>query len=71
MEPRSANSRPTLTGFATFLQQRGLAPAKRQPHMVRWVGCYLSFAKAHLGYTFDQTADLFLAWLEKRPSIQP
>jgi len=71
MAPGDADPPPALKGFATFLQERTVVPARHQPHMVRRIGSYLKFAEAHPGYTFDQTVDLFLAALDKRPSIYP
>ena len=50
-----------LDGYATFLRERDLAPSKQQPYLIRWVREFLHFARAHDGYTFEQTLDLFLA----------
>ena len=50
-----------LNGYANFLREKDLAPAQRQPYLVRWVRDFLLFAQDHGGYTFEQTLDLFLA----------
>jgi hypothetical protein len=54
---------PTFStgGYAKFLQYKNLALDKHQPYLVRWVREFLLFARAHAGYSFEQTLDLFLA----------
>jgi hypothetical protein len=47
-----------LEGYAKFLRDRDLAPARHQPHLVRLVREFLLFAEEHRGYTFEQTLDL-------------
>ena len=47
--------------YAKFLREKELALARHQPYLVRWVKDFLVFAKEHVGYTFEQTLDLFLA----------
>ena len=53
------------------MRTRHLAPAKHQPHLVRWVREFLLFAREHAGYSFEQTLDLFLAEVGKRVGIKP
>ena len=59
-----------LEDYASFLQERMLAPPKHQPHLVRWVREFLLFAEEHGGYTFEQTLELFLAALGERVCIK-
>ena len=60
-----------LDGYATFLRERDLALPKHQPHLVRWVREFLHFARAHDGYTFEQTLDLFLAEVGGQVAVKP
>ena len=60
-----------LDEYGKFLLAKDLAPAKHQPHLVRWVREFLLFAQGHGGYTFEQTLDLFLAEIGKRGDAQP
>jgi len=60
-----------LDGYAEFLRKRRLSPPKHQPHLIRWVREFLTFAAEHRGYTFEQTLDLFLTALGKRVDIKP
>jgi hypothetical protein len=56
-----------LDGYAQFLQEKKflqdkkLALDKHQPYLVRWVREFLLFARAHAGYSFEQTLKRFLA----------
>jgi len=54
-----------LDAYANFLREKGLALPKHQPYLVRWVKDFLLFAKEHVGYTFEQTLDLFLAEVQR------
>ena len=63
--------RAVLDGYATFLAERDLALPKHQPYLVRWVREFLRFARAHGGYTFEQTLDLFLAEIGGRAGVKP
>ncbi|NBB94356.1 MAG: hypothetical protein GVY16_01265 [Planctomycetes bacterium] len=38
---------------------------------MRWVAEFLLFARAHAGYTFEQTLDLFLADVGGRVGTKP
>jgi hypothetical protein len=38
---------------------------------VRWVAEFLRFARAHAGYSFEQTLDLFLAEVGGRAGTKP
>lgn len=60
-----------LNGYAKFLREKELALPKHQPYLVRWVKEFLHFARAHAGYTFGQTLDLFLAEVGRRVGIEP
>ena len=60
-----------LQGYDKFLQDKDLAPRKHRPYLVRWVQQFLHFARAHPGYTFEQTLDLFLAHIGERVGIKP
>ena len=71
MPEPSERFRAVLDGYAGFLRTRHLAPAKHQPHLVRWVREFLLFALEHEGYTFEQTLDRFLAEVGKRVGIEP
>ena len=42
-----------------------------QPYLVRWVREFLLFARAHAGYSFEQTLDLFLAEVGGRVGTKP
>ena len=59
------------TGYAKFLQDKNLSLDKHQPYLVRWVREFLLFARAHGGYTFEQTLDLFLADVGGRVGTKP
>ncbi|MGM0490651.1 MAG: hypothetical protein ACQESR_28320 [Planctomycetota bacterium] len=50
-----------LDDYRKFLREKNLAPPAHQPYLVRWVRAFLLFARAHAGYSFEQTLDLFLA----------
>ena len=58
-----------LDGFDKFLVCKDLCPAKQRPHLVRWVRDFLSFAREHGGYTFEQALDLFLAEVARRGHV--
>ena len=60
-----------LEGYASFLRDRGLAPPKHQPHLVRWVREFLLSAEEYRCHTFEQTLDLFLATVGERVGIKP
>jgi hypothetical protein len=60
-----------LDGYSKFLQEKDLAPAAHQPHLVRWVREFLLFAQTHRGYSFEQTLDLFLAEVGARVGVKP
>ena len=59
-----------LGGYAKFLRDRDLVPARHRPHLMRWVREFLLFAEDHRGYTFEQTLDLFLAEIGERVGIK-
>jgi len=61
MAERDGPLREVLDGYAKFLQDKNLALDKHQPYLLRWVQEFLLFARAHAGYSFEQTLDLFLA----------
>ena len=61
MTGNDGSMREVLNGYAKFLQETNLALDKHQPYLVRWVAEFLRFARAHAGYSFEQTLDLFLA----------
>ena len=63
--------RAVLDGYANFLIERDVALPKHQPYLVRWVREFLRFARAHGGYTFEQTLDLFLAEIGGRAGVKP
>ena len=41
--------RVVLEGYATFVREKGLALARHQPYLVRWVREFLVFAREHAG----------------------
>lgn len=47
--------REVLDGYAIFLQERDLALDKHQPCLVGWVAEFPRFARACVGYSFEQT----------------
>ena len=63
--------RAVLSGYEKFLQDKGLAVPKHRPYLVRWVQQFLYFARAHPGYTFEQTLDLFLGQIGERVGVKP
>lgn len=63
--------REVLDGYAGFLREKELAPAKHQLYLVRWVRDFLLFARGRRGYTFEQTLDLFLAEVGGRVGTKP
>ncbi len=63
--------RQMLEGYGNFLRKKELALLKHQPYLVRWVKDFLLFAKDRVGYTFEQTLDLFLAEVGCRPGTKP
>ena len=74
MAKRDSHLQEVLDGYARFLREKNLALDKHQPHLVRWVREFLFFARAHAGYSFEQTLDLFLAevggvWVRSRGSF--
>ncbi len=71
MADRGDHLHEVLDGYAKFLQDRNLALNKHQPYLVRWVREFLLFARAHAGYTFEQTLDLFLADVGGRLGTKP
>lgn len=60
-----------LDGYAKFLEDKDLALPKQRPHLVHWVREFLLFAQVHVGYTFEQTLDMFLAEIGKRGDVKP
>jgi hypothetical protein len=58
-------------GYYKLLPEKDLALSKHQPYLVRWVREFVGFARAHDGYTFEQTLDLFLAEVGGRVGIKP
>lgn len=63
--------RTVLHGYTKFLQEKKLAIPKHQPYLVQPVREFLLFARQHAGYSFEQTLELFLAELGRRPAVQP
>jgi len=59
MAQRDSHLHEVLDGYAKFLQDKNLALDKHQPYLVRWVREFLLFARAHAGYSFEQTLDPF------------
>ena len=70
MPMRGEKLQRVLRGYANFLGEKDLAPAKHQPHLVRWVRQFLTFAQGHGGYTFEQTLEMFLAEIGKRADVR-
>jgi len=68
---RDGHLQDVLGGYAKFLQDKNLALDKQQPYLVRWVREFLLFARAHAGYSFDQTLDLFLSEAGGRVGTKP
>ena len=60
MADRGDHLHEVLNGYAKFLQKKKLALDKHQPYLVRWVREFLLFARAHAGFIFEHTLDLFL-----------
>ncbi len=71
MAERDGHLHEVLSGYAKFLQDKNLSLDKHQPHLVRWVREFLLFARAHAGYSFEQTLDLFLADVGGRVGTKP
>jgi len=71
MADHDAHLHEVLDGHAKFLQDKDLALDKHQPYLVRWVRDFLLFARAHGGYSFEQTLDLFLAEVGGRVGTKP
>ena len=71
MADHDAHLHEVLDGYAKFLQDKDLALDKHQPYLVRWVRDFLLFARAHAGYSFEQTLDLFLAEVGGRVGTKP
>jgi hypothetical protein len=71
MPGRDAHLREVLDGYAKFLRYKDLALDKHQPYLVRWLREFLLFARAHGGYSFEQTLDLFLAEVGGRVGAKP
>ncbi len=71
MADHDAHLHEVLDGYAKFLQDKDLALDKHQPYLVRWVRDFLLFARAHGGYSFEQTLDLFLAEVGGRVGTKP
>jgi len=71
MADRGDHLHEVLDGYAKFLQDKNLALGKHQPYLVRWVREFLLFARAHAGYSFEQTLDLFLAEVGGRVGTKP
>ena len=71
MEAFDERLRQMLEGYANFLRKWELALPKHQPYLVRWVKDFLLFAKERVGYTFEQTLDLFLAEIGGRVGTKP
>ncbi len=70
MDQAGKQFQTVLNNYAKFLREKKLAPPKHQPYLVRWVKEFLHFARAHPGYTFEQTLDLFLAEIGGRTGIR-
>ena len=70
MPMRGEKLQAVLRGYANFLREKDLAPAKHQPHLVRWMRQFLAFAQGHGGYTFEQTLEMFLAENGKRADVK-
>lgn len=51
--------------------KKKLALDKFQPYLERWVGEFLIFTRTHVGYSFEQTLDLFLAGVGRRMGTKP
>ena len=51
--------------------KKKLALDKYQPYLERWVGEFLIFTRTHVGYSFEQTLDLFLAEVGGRVATKP
>ena len=60
-----------LDGFAKFFSDKDLALPREQPYLGRWVREFLSLAREHAGYTFEQALDLFLAEVGGRVVRKP
>ena len=60
-----------LDGYAKFLREKKLALDKHQPYLVRSVREFLFFARAHAGYSFEQTLERFLAEVGGRVGTKP
>lgn len=60
-----------LEGYDRFLIEKDLSGQKERPYLVRWVREFLLFARAHGGFTFEQTLDLFLARVGERIGTKP
>ncbi len=71
MAERDGHLHEVLSGYAKFLQDKNLSLDKHQPYLVRWVREFLLFARAHAGYSFEQTLDLFLADVGGRVGTKP
>jgi len=71
MAERDGELRKVLNGYAKFLQDKDLALDRHQPYLLRWVRDFLLFARAHGGYSFEQTLDLFLAEVGGRVGTKP
>ena len=61
MAERDSHLQEVLDGYARFLRDKNLALDEHQPCLVRWVREFLLFARAHAGYSFEQTLERFLA----------
>ncbi|MFO7901288.1 MAG: hypothetical protein ACQESR_22325 [Planctomycetota bacterium] len=70
MADRDAHLHQVLDGYTKFLQDKDLALDKHQPYLVCWVREFLLFARAHAGYSFEQTLDLFLAEAGGRVTVR-
>ena len=74
MADRDDHLHEVLDGYAKFLQDKNLSLDKHQPYLVRWVREFLLFARAHAGYSFEQTLDLFWpmwAGVSRKNSVKP
>ena len=61
MAGHDGHFREVLDGYAKLLHDKNLALDRHQPYLVRWVADFLRVARAHAGYSFEQTLDLCLA----------
>lgn len=71
MAKRDSHLQEVLDGYARFLREKKLALDKHQPYLVRWVREFLLLARAHAGYSFEQTLERLLAEVGGRLGTKP